>query len=110
MKKKKVSEEVIEEVIEVLPKKKVSEEEEVIEILPRYVASIQDEKDKTCYKDFYESDKLDQTKSKAEQESKDVGRSVIIFDRKGMGIIERYVIEQEKTEPEKKPIIKRGRR
>jgi hypothetical protein len=98
MAKKKKVEEVIEE------------KEEKIEVLPRYVASIQDEKDQSCYKDFYESDKLDQAKLKAEQESKDVGRSVIIFDRKGMGIIDRYVIEQEKKpEPEKK-LVKRGRK
>jgi hypothetical protein len=91
-------------------KKEVQDEkEDKEEVLPRYVASIQDEKDKTCYKDFFESNKLDQTKVKAEQESKDVGRSVIIFDRKGFGIIERYVIEQEKVEVEKKP-IKRGRK
>jgi hypothetical protein len=88
--------------------------EEVVEVLPRYVASIQDKKDETCYKDFYESDRLDQVKAKAEQESKEAGRSVIVFDRKGLGIIERYVVEKAElkvfnpAEKKQKP-IKRGR-
>ena len=76
---------------------------------PRFVASLQDVTDKSCYKDFFESEKLEVTKQKADDAAEKYQRSVIIFDRKMMEITYRKVIQLEVI-PEKTPPPRRGRR
>lgn len=61
---------------------------------PRYVASLQDVKDRQCYKDFYESEKQEETKQQADEAAEKAGRSAIVFDRKMHEIIHRKVIQR----------------
>ena len=74
---------------------------------PRYIAGIQDEKDKCCYKDFFETETLYEAKEKADEKSEKVNRSAIVFDRKLMEIVHRKVIEVAVESPKKKPEIQR---
>jgi hypothetical protein len=76
---------------------------------PRFVASIQDAKDKSLYKDFFESEKLGETKLRAEQEVAAVGRPALIFDRHEHWVIDKILPEGEAVEPpkEEKPSPKR---
>lgn len=78
---------------------------------PRYVAGIQDAKDKTCYKDFFESEKLSEVKEVAKADNN--GLEIIIFDRNLQQIIERITPEKtlaEEPKQENKPLTRRKRR
>ena len=77
----------------------------------RYVVSLQDVKDINCYKDFFESEKLDDAKKECEETADKNKRSAVVYDRKVMEIVHRKVIEGEKpAEKEKVPAPKRGRK
>jgi len=74
---------------------------------PRFVASLQDVTDFQCYKDFFESQKLNEAQAKADEAAEKHQRSAIVFDRKLMEIVHRKVIEREKKpEIKEKPEIK----
>lgn len=75
----------------------------------RYTAGLQDKTDKCCYKDFFESDKLDEAKKECDDAADNNQRSAIVYDRKLMEIVYRKVIETDKKE--EKPVPpRRGRR
>lgn len=66
---------------------------------PRYTASLQTIKDKTCYKDFFESEKLAETTEAAKAEALKTGRAAMIFDRRVHEVIQRIPAKEiEKTE------------
>lgn len=73
----------------------------------RYVASLQDTIDPQCFKDFFESDKLEETKQKANEASEKHKRDALVFDRK-FGTVYKKTIE--KAEEVKPVIPKRGRK
>ena len=80
----------------------------------RYDVSLQTEKDPTCYKDFYYCDTLTEAKEKADKEGSKVGRRVMVYDRKEIAIVHRYIppppppeVKDEEKKPEKKQKIKR---
>lgn len=75
----------------------------------RYVVSLQDEKDKTCYKDLEEFDVFENAKLKAQELSDKFNRSTIIWDKKTSFITERIVKEQ-KTEEKAEQKITMSRR
>jgi len=64
----------------------------------RYTASLQDKTDFSCYKDFFESEKLEEAKTECDEAADKNQRSAIVFDRKLPGIVYRKVIEREKKE------------
>jgi hypothetical protein len=77
----------------------------------RYTAGLQDATDVCCYKDFFESEKLDEAKRECEEAAARSQRSAIVYDRKLMEIVYRKVIEREKKVEEKKALPpRRGRR
>jgi hypothetical protein len=76
----------------------------------RFVASLQDVTDKSCYKDFFESEKLDETKQKVDEAVEKYQRSAIVFDRKMVEVIYRKVIQSKEVEPAKTLPPRRGRR
>lgn len=49
---------------------------------PRYVVSLQTVDDKSCYKDFFETDKLEEAKREADEAAERSQRSTLVFDRK----------------------------
>jgi hypothetical protein len=59
----------------------------------RYVASLQDEIDRDCYKDFFESDKLEETKQHADERAEKYQRSAVVFDRR-FGIVYKKEIKR----------------
>lgn len=77
---------------------------------PRYVASLQDVVDLSCYKDFFESEKFENAKVKAEDAAEKHQRSAIVYDRKLMAITHKKVIEKEKPEIVKPKQLKRGKK
>jgi len=76
---------------------------------PRYVASLQDVTDKQCYKDFFEGDKFEEAKQKAEDAAEKYQRSSLVYDRKLMAITHKKVIELKKIEEKPAPPPRRGR-
>lgn len=76
---------------------------------PRYIASLQDVIDLSCYKDFFESEKFEVAKVKAEDAAEKHQRSAIVYDRKLMAITHKKVIEKEKK-VEEKPQPKKGKK
>jgi hypothetical protein len=76
---------------------------------PRYVAGLQDKTDISCYKDFFEGDKAEEARQKAEDAAERHQRSTIVFDRKMQEIIHRKVIAS-KTEVVEKPAPQQKRR
>jgi hypothetical protein len=76
----------------------------------RFVASLQDVIEPQCYKDFFESDKLNEAQEKADEAAEKHQRSVLIFDRQRCEISYKKVIEKEKKEPEKVLPPRRGRK
>ncbi len=81
----------------------------------RYTASLQDKTDFSCYKDFFESEKLEEAKKECDTAADKNQRSAIVFDRKLPGIVHRKVIEREKVEEKSVPAPpvptpKRGRK
>ena len=79
---------------------------------PRFVASLQDVKNKCLYKDFFESEKLGETKLRAQEAMEGHKRKVIIFDRVEHEIIERLDPEapEEDIPEESSQPKKRGRK
>jgi len=77
---------------------------------PRYVTGIQDEKEKCCYKDFYETETLYEAKEKADEKSDKVNRSAIVFDRKLMEIVHRKVVQTVVGVPKKPELPHRGKK
>lgn len=79
---------------------------------PRYVASITSCSDLSCYKDFFESEKLEEAKEKADEAALKYQFSALVYDRKVGGIIYKKVIEMGNKEPELKvvPPPRRGRK
>jgi hypothetical protein len=61
---------------------------------PRYVASLQDVADPVCYKDFFEGEKQEEAKEKAEAKAQEAGRSTLVYDRKAMAIIHKVTVER----------------
>lgn len=77
----------------------------------RYTASLQDKTEKCCYKDFFESEKLEEAKKECDEAADNNKRSAIVYDRKLMEIVHRKVIETEKKEEKSvAPPPRRGRK
>jgi len=49
---------------------------------PRYVVSLQTVDDRSCYKDFFETNKLEEAKKEADEAAERSQRSTLVFDRK----------------------------
>ena len=79
---------------------------------PRYVASLQDVTDPSCYKDFFEGEKQEEAKERAEAKAKEAGRSTLVYDRKAMAIIHKVVVSLSSVNSPQPvvPSLKRGRR
>ena len=73
---------------------------------PRYTVGLQDVKDKTCYKDFFETEKLIDAKEKAIEGMNKHKRATIVWDRTGAGIIHRET-PPEQVVQEQPPSIKK---
>jgi len=65
---------------------------------PRYVASLQDTKERTCFKDFHEGEKLEEAKQQADKAGKKHCREALVYDRIAMQIIYKFIPEK-KEEP-----------
>lgn len=77
----------------------------------RYTAGLQDKTDKCCYKDFFESEKLDEAKKECDETAEKNQRSAIVYDRKMFEIVHRKVIVTEKPEENKpSPPPRRGKK
>ena len=77
----------------------------------RYQASLQNVTDVCCYKDFFESEKLDEAKKECDEAAERSQRSAVVYDRKLMTIVHRKVIEREKKSEEKNALPpKRGKK
>ena len=76
----------------------------------RYTASLQDKTDKSCYKDFFESEKLEDAKKECDEAADKNQRSAIVYDRKLMSIVHRKVIETVKKEEEKAVPARKGKK
>jgi len=77
----------------------------------RFVASLQDVKDFSCYKDFFESDTLVAAKEKADEAAEKHQRSVLVFDREQSEVTYKKVIDnQKKVEVKPEPPPRRGRK
>lgn len=74
----------------------------------RYVASLQDVADRTCYKDFFESNKFEETRQKADDEAEKYQRSTVVFDRQH-GIVYKKEVKRAGDEAIKvvKSVVKR---
>jgi len=64
---------------------------------PRYVAGVQDDKDRSCYKDFFETETLHEAKTKADEKSAKVKFSTLVFDRKLMEIVYKKVVVKDEV-------------
>ncbi len=62
---------------------------------PRYVAGLRDPNDPTCYKDFFEGDKLAEVQAEADSAAERQKRNTIVYDRKMHDIIYRKVVQEE---------------
>jgi hypothetical protein len=68
----------------------------------RYVVGLRDKEDTQCYKDFFETEKFEEGKRKAEELFERYRRSIIIFDRKLLTVIFRKELKKGEIEKQKK--------
>lgn len=73
----------------------------------RYVSGLQDAADKSCYKDFFESNKLEEAKQQADECAETRQRSTIVFDRKDNGIIYKKEIKRDGDKEVKTVVIEK---
>ena len=71
---------------------------------PRYVVGLQTADDRSCYKDFFETNKFEEAKTKADEAAEKNQRSTLVFDRK-FGIVYKKEIVQP-TDSADKPVAK----
>lgn len=73
----------------------------------RYVVSLQDIKDKCCYKDFFETNTLKEAEEQLEERTTKMQRSCIIFDRYMHQIVNRKIIGEKPVVVQKKVVKKK---
>jgi hypothetical protein len=85
----------------------VKDEDEPREVMPRYVAGLRDVTDSSCYKDFFESDTLEEAQKEADFAAEKHGRNTIVFDRRPFGdIVYRKVVQTEEKAAVVTPPVK----
>ena len=70
---------------------------------PRYVVSLQTVDDRSCYKDFFETDKLEEAKREADEAAEQNQRSTLVFDRKFGTVYKKEIIRPNDVA---KPVLK----
>jgi hypothetical protein len=64
---------------------------------PRYVVSLQTVDDRSCYKDFFETNKLEEAKREADEAAERSQRSTLVFDRKFGTVYKKEIIRPNDT-------------
>jgi len=64
---------------------------------PRYVVSLQTVDDRSCYKDFFETNKLEEAKKEADETAERSQRSTLVFDRKFGTIYKKEIVRPNDT-------------
>jgi len=60
---------------------------------PRYVVGLQTVDDRSCYKDFFETDKLEEAKREADEGAERNQRSTLVFDRKFGKVYKKEIVQ-----------------
>lgn len=60
---------------------------------PRYVVSLQTVDDRSCYKDFFETNKLEEAKREADEAAEKNQRSTLVFDRKFGTVYKKEIVK-----------------
>lgn len=64
---------------------------------PRYVVGLQTVDDRSCYKDFFETDKLEEAKREADEAAERSQRSTLVFDRKFGTVYKKEIVRPNDT-------------